>query len=214
MPWGVTGPVKREGLIDKDVFLSFLCGLPVESLEPVLGQALFDAVRSSSSSIEAHAAVSRDALVVSKVNNQAASIALPFLASTCAESLVSLVSEARCLRMDEDAAHEFCFGVLVGMTSSSLHQHGPRLDQVTVSQLERVFAACFRLVFGGRGVGSTELIDPASVSAAASGALALGGSRSGGLTLEGYSKFSKAWPALHDLLSSLIKVRGTNRVKH
>mmetsp|Transcript_14049 Transcript_14049/g.30421 ORF Transcript_14049/g.30421 Transcript_14049/m.30421 type:complete len:469 (+) Transcript_14049:131-1537(+) len=109
-----------------------------------------------------------------------------------------VVAKARCSRMGEEVAQDFCFEVLAaaagaGATTSTIHS----------SALEIAVAACAQLALGQ--VPPLEQIKFLAAGGILAGAEA-GGSGNGGspLTREGYAKWIKSCPCIHNLLLSLL----------
>lgn len=142
-----------------------------------------------------------------------------------------ILAKARLERMGDEEAAEFCFSV-VARCSDGTHgaatatsaaaaaaaghpgshpRPPPPPPLASRGALEAALAACSAAALGRPAA-------PELVSAAAEGAMALdpahtrgagaegsssSSSSSGGLTLDGYAKWSAAWPALHTMLRSL-----------
>ncbi|GAX72981.1 hypothetical protein CEUSTIGMA_g433.t1 [Chlamydomonas eustigma] len=115
-----------------------------------------------------------------------------------------IVAKASCLRMGEDAAREFCFKILcrVSFLIAGGTNQEPTLT-IERSPLEQALRACLKLALGAEASSSSDCVE-----AIAEGALSINGLKRSSMDLDCYSRWSKCWPAFHDLLSALIKGAG------
>ena len=114
-----------------------------------------------------------------------------------------------CERKGEDASKEFSFRIM----SSAAGFAPPYLgDTIPRSSLISILASCERLALGNimstvQQGGSGRMEVDNGLEAIVDGAMLLssGGRAGPGLDLEGFLRWSKAWPMVQELLSSLLK---------
>lgn len=141
--------------------------------------------------------------------------ALPICHKMIMARLATLLpSQARLERMGEEDATSFCHQVLMSAAAKQALAKQPALAHSECTPLQHGLTACSRLVLGAPA--------PASlISAIASGAMAHArpdSSGSGGngpgasapveFTVDVYRRWVKAWPAVQELLGSLLKGAG------